>query len=492
MPSFPATLDPTSGVKADGPAGAFAVLEYTGPDRQTIAHNLLEDSVVIGSDPHCDLRLPETSVAPVHAIVLCEGWTLSLRDLGTPSGTRVNGNAILTCDLQDGDLIEFGHQAARVRTNLACRPFRGFFLQRYRVLELLGSGGMSWIFGAIDLLTRQRVALKVLPSVHSGRMLAQFGIEARVGLQLEHPNIAQIRELCSDRATPFLVMEYLPGITTQELVEQQGPLPWRQACDVIRQAALGLSHLHQLGVIHRDIKPANLLVMPSGAVKIIDLGLALDPQDPAQLELQARFEKHVIGTADYISPEQSRRSHLIDARADLYSLGCVLYFLLVGKTLFQGNGVKEKLAAHRAQIGPDLRSLLPNLPSGLHELLNRLLAKSPEERPATAQTLADELLPWSLQQELSFEWIALKAQRAKVAELRLRKLLDRQQGSETPEKITLPIEYDWFRLLGLHEAAAESGRQTLGEVLMMWPLLSASQQSAIVHSLRKQADIVES
>jgi serine/threonine protein kinase len=179
----------------------------------------------------------------------------------------------------------------------------------------------------------------------------------------------------------MLVMEYQEGATDlAQVVRTEGPLPVAQACDVIRQAALGLQHAHERGLVHRDIKPSNLLLLAGSVVKILDMGIALFTQTPEDSTLQ---EGVVMGTPAFIAPEQSLAPHAVDIRADLYSLGCTFYYLLSGRVPFPGGTIPEKLHKHRTEEPTPVERIRPDVPSGVVAIVRTLMAKRPEDRYQT-------------------------------------------------------------------------------------------------------------
>ena len=281
----------------------------------------------------------------------------------------------------------------------------------YQVLDLLGEGGVSEVFKAWDTVRGRVVALKVLRQHLTVRPEAVQPAPARAagGHRLVHPNI--IKTYDADRrwtactTSPWSTSR---GWTCTAASSESGPLPVEQACDYVRQAAQGLQHAHQLGLVHRDIKPANLFLLnpppsrraPRGTgegeagrrrgagepvVKILDWGLArLKPPDGEAAEL-ATFDLDaekglLIGTADYIAPEQAQDATLVDARADIYSLGCVLYYLLTGQPPFAGPSLMQKLLQHQEEPPPPVQALRPDVPEELNAVLLRMMAKQPEQR----------------------------------------------------------------------------------------------------------------
>jgi serine/threonine protein kinase len=216
-------------------------------------------------------------------------------------------------------------------------------------------------------------------------------------------------------------MEYVQGLTLHEIVVTQGAMPWPQACDVIAQAAAGLHHAHKAGLVHRDIKPANLIVMNDGQAKILDFGLALLQDDEeAEFALAMIFGHDCLGTADYISPEQSLHSHDVDARADIYSLGCTLYFLLTGHVPFPLNTVAEKLVAQRMKVPPPISNYVSGVPEGVSEIIAKMMAKNPEDRYQTAREAAEALLVHAKRLPVPFDFHRILAARAREASRRMK------------------------------------------------------------------------
>lgn len=287
---------------------------------------------------------------------------------------------------------------------------KGFFLGKYRLLALLGRGGMSSVYLAEHIVMRRRCAIKVLPQkrVSDTSYLGRFHREAQAVASLDHPNIVRAYDVDhqTDRDTDihFLVMEFVDGQSLQELVQRSGQRPFIEAADHIRQAALGLAHAHGAGLVHRDIKPGNLLVDHGGTVKVLDLGLARFFSDSGDDALTIQHDEKVLGTADYLAPEQALDSHSVDARADLYSLGCTLYFLLTGQPPFTEGTLAQRLMAHQTKEPPPLESKRPDVPADLSAIVRKLMAKSPHDRPPTAQAAADLLLDW-LQTHADAEWL---------------------------------------------------------------------------------------
>jgi serine/threonine protein kinase len=271
---------------------------------------------------------------------------------------------------------------------------KGFTLGKYKLLRLLGAGGMSSVYLAEHATLRNKVAIKVLPRhrVDQTSYLARFEREARTSARLNHPNIVRAFDLDTSGEIHFIAMEYVDGIDLQAKVREDGPLPLREALDYVRQAALGLQHAHEEGLVHRDIKPANLILDGRGTVKILDLGLALAQEEDTSLT-KAHDEK-VLGTADYLAPEQARDSHAADGRSDIYALGCTLHYLLVGKPPFAEGKLAQRIQAHLRAPPPNLLEARPDVPPAIASLYFQMLEKHPDARPQSARDVADALTAW--------------------------------------------------------------------------------------------------
>jgi|GEM_PF-1078097 len=264
---------------------------------------------------------------------------------------------------------------------------------RYRVIKIIGRGGMGVVWLAEHLMMRRLVALKVIGSKFTtGRAAVdRFHLEVRAAARLKHPNIVTAFDAEQAGELHFLVMEYVEGLSLAEHVRQHGPLSIDKACDVIQQACTGLSHAHRNGMIHRDIKPHNLMIGSDGVVRILDFGLArlVMPERPvsptAKTEVRLTAIGMVLGTPDYMAPEQAMDSSSADARSDIYSLGCTLFFLLTGQTPFEGCSFEQMLTRGLRSRIAELRNLRSETSPRLLQLVERMTAEQPEERPLSAE-----------------------------------------------------------------------------------------------------------
>lgn len=272
-------------------------------------------------------------------------------------------------------------------------------LGHYLVLEHIGAGGMGQVYKARHRRMGRLVALKVLPAkaLHSPDSLKRFQREARAAARLVHPNIVMAFDADQSGTSHFLVLEYVAGRDLNTLVKQEGPLPIEQAVQCALQAAQGLEYAHQQRVVHRDIKPANLLLDGEGNVKILDMGLARlepsadSPPDKDHQDVGLTRSGVILGTIDYMSPEQAENTRRADARSDIYSLGCTLFCLLTGKPPYPAENTLAKLMAHRTRPVPSLRTTRSEVSADLDAIVQRMLAKRPEDRYQTMSELLIDL-----------------------------------------------------------------------------------------------------
>ena len=273
----------------------------------------------------------------------------------------------------------------------------------YEILGEVGRGGMGIVYKARDLARNRDVALKVIlkERLASAEALGRFRREAQAAARLSHPNIVAVYDYDQDGDTHYLAMEFVPGLTLQKLVDQAGPLSVVHACTFVRQLALGLQHAAEQSLVHRDIKPANVMAVIPGArlparplVKLLDMGVARlyqtqDFQDVSITTLTR--DGAVVGTPDYIAPEQLENPHGADIRADLYSLGCTFYFLLSGQVPFPGGTLIQKLDRQRWEHPLSVDQLRPEIPAAVAAVVRRLMAKHPDDRYRTPGELAAAL-----------------------------------------------------------------------------------------------------
>jgi serine/threonine protein kinase len=279
---------------------------------------------------------------------------------------------------------------------------KGFTLGNYVLLERIGRGGMGMVYLAEHSRMHHRVALKVLPpeQAENPTVRERFYREARAAALVTHPNLVRAHDIDCTGGIHYLVMEYVDGVTLHHLVAKHGPLSVERAAHYIGQAAVGLEYAFEIsGMVHRDIKPGNLVVDRTGTVKILDMGLARLGQASffegnAEAITQLHNDKSVLGTADYIAPEQALNSQAADTRADLYSLGATFYFLLTGRPPFPTGSVAQKLMWHQMREPDPIEQLRPDLPGAITRLIQWLMAKDPDKRPQHPGEVVLALLPW--------------------------------------------------------------------------------------------------
>jgi WD40 repeat protein/serine/threonine protein kinase len=294
--------------------------------------------------------------------------------------------------VRDGLLTSF--QAEQ----LLLGKWRGFNIAgKYKLLGYLGAGGMARVFLCEHMIMRRRVAIKVLPSsqVNDPGCLERFHREARAAAALDHPNIVRAFDIDRDGELHFLVMEYIDGAGLDQVVKEQGPLDPVRAARYVAAAACGLEHAHRAGLVHRDVKPSNLLVDRTDTVKILDMGLARFFHDKDDELTKEHDSERVLGTADYLAPEQAVNSHDVDIRADIYSLGVTFYFLLTGKSPFGDEPVVQKLLGHLMREPRPIRDLRPDVPQELVAVIARMMAKDRDARYQTPAEVVEALAPWA-------------------------------------------------------------------------------------------------
>jgi len=272
---------------------------------------------------------------------------------------------------------------------------RGFFLGGYRLLRPLGEGGMGKVYLAVNN-DQERVAIKVLPprrALEEENVLRRFRREMELSRRCSHPNLARTLAVGNEGDTHFMVMEYIPGKSLYELVksEREGPLRVPDAARLFVKLLNGLDAAHRSGLIHRDIKPSNIMITPEGDVKLLDMGLARALDDETGLTR----DNTVLGTLDYASPEQLRDAARADARSDLYSLGCTLYFALSGRPPFEGGDMINKIFKQRMEDPQPLEDLARGVPAAFAAVVRKLMSKQPEERYQNCAELRADLARWT-------------------------------------------------------------------------------------------------
>ena len=343
-----------------------------------------------------------------------EDWLAELRKSGLLSAADVEEVALVgrTRRWQEWDeLFEILARRRLVSIYAGRKILQGkvgeLFFGPFALLDKLGEGGMGKVYRARRQTDGAIVALKVVrPHLLAHPLIRRrYEREVAAALSLNHPNIVQVYEAGQHEGRHYLVMEFIDGIDLSRLGKEYRPLAIPEACEYIRQSALGLHHAHERGFVHRDIKPSNIIVagerhlpqaVEAAVAKILDMGLvrAIGADEEGVEPLELTREGVVVGTPDYMAPEQAKNSRRVDIRADLYSLGCTLYFLLAGRPPFAEGTAIEKILKHQLDPVPPVRQYRPDVPAEVEELLLRMLAKQPQDRPSSALEVAQELEKW--------------------------------------------------------------------------------------------------
>ena len=288
-------------------------------------------------------------------------------------------------------LVENDQLTAFQATELLSNSRTPLVLGDYLLLDRIGAGGMGQVFKARHRHMERLVAIKLVTEAMTkdASAVQRFQRELKAAAKLMHPNIVQAYDASVQHGVWYLVMEYVEGRDLAEILSTEGPFSAERAVDLIQQAAKGLAFAHSQGIVHRDIKPGNLLLGKDGTLKIMDMGLARIEDAPASDELTQTGQ--VMGTVDYMAPEQAIDIKSVDARADIYSLGCTLYRLLTDQSMYDGATLVQKLMAHQNNPTPALQQLRPDVPAGLVAIFERMVAKKPQDRLQTMEEVEDAL-----------------------------------------------------------------------------------------------------
>lgn len=340
-------------------------------------------------------------------------------------------------------------------------------LGSYLLLERLGEGGMGQVFKARHLTLERIAALKIIRQEHlsDDETVQRFRNEILALAQLSHPNIVLAYDANCVGATHFFAMEYVEGTDLEKLVRETGLLPAARACDFMRQAALGLQHGHEHGMVHRDIKPSNLLLTANETtIKILDMGLVRLRSSEADERNDAQVTRlgSIVGTPNFIAPEQALDASAADVRSDLYSLGCTFYFLLTGEPPFSGDTLTEKLLQHQLDDPRPIASFRRDVHPAITAIVGKLMAKDPGSRYQSPAELAFALMPWC-------------GERAPALPAQL-------VATETGNKhATLP-EFE-LAASGSSGTASEASRQRADREQRLWRLMVMGGSAAIVAGL---------
>ncbi len=296
------------------------------------------------------------------------------------------------------ELVEQRHLTAFQARLLLRGKAHGFFLtEKFKILDLLGEGGMGRVLLCEHLALHKLVAVKLLHLSGDSSPGAEerFLREARAAAAVDHPNVVRVYDVDRAGPTPFMVMQYVDGTNLHQLVASGGRLPIDRAIEYVRQAAVGLDAAHRAGLVHRDIKPGNLLLDRAGVVKVLDLGLArFSHEAHRNANLTQKFDGHsILGTVDFMAPEQTENSSRVDSRADIYSLGYTFYYLLTGKLPFGDGSPAQKLLWHQNRHPESLSAVRGDVPPAVCAVLEHMIEKRPEDRYQTPAEVAQALRP---------------------------------------------------------------------------------------------------
>jgi len=324
---------------------------------------------------------------------------------------------------------------------------RGFFIDHFRIDDILGSGGMGWVYSATNLETNEKVAIKMLceQNDRDAGLLTRFKLEARAGLMLKHEAVVRTQLMGHTQGLfgdiHYMVMDYVAGIGVDEFVALLGsPIKWRLACHIAYHAGAGLHHAHRKGLIHRDVKPSNILVDNIASARVLDFGLSQVSQSDRsdEFSLAMIFGQDCLGTADYIAPEQATDSFTIDHRADIYALGATLYYMLTGGVLFGDCKTRaEKIDAQKNRTPVSIRQIAPDVPVEVERIVNRMLAKNPDDRYATAKIMCSELVKYAKPSNIRFDFQKVLDRRYTIAKQREKLLNDRAKRPAQQTSLTV-------------------------------------------------------
>ena len=351
--------------------------------------------------PNSDVTVAEFVQKLTNSGVLSQNELQTLQHATTPDRVNQQQRAFaLAHELVSQNLIT-AYQAKVILE----RGDSPLLLDRYVILDSIGGGGMGIVFKALQRSLERVVAVKVLPkhAVDSPEKIERFQREMRAAAKLSHPNVVQAFDAHESNGIYFFAMEYVPGCDLAQLVNEQGRLPVEQAIDITSQAASGLANAHENDIIHRDVKPGNILLSDDGVAKVLDLGLARVREITSPVTSLTR-DGLTMGTVTYMSPEQAFDAKQADEQSDIYSLGCTLYFLLNGRPIFDEPNSVQTVIAHRERPAPSLGEGRDDVPEGLERLFQQMVAKSPNDRPASMTVVQRELT--KLQQELATQTAA--------------------------------------------------------------------------------------
>jgi len=427
-------------------------------------------------------------------ILLAEDWQSLPSALQNELSQCEESEVILNALTKHRMLTEY--QADRIRAGTTY----GLVLGNYRVLDRIGAGGMAVVFKAEHLEMRRIVAIKVLPDAGSTHttILSRFAAEMRTVAQLQHPNIVAAfdagRTIPPDPDAPilrYIVMEYVPGQTLEDMVEKQGCLDPVTACDLIHQIASALVEADKHGLVHRDIKPSNIMVTPEGQAKLLDFGLV------HQTDNHLTEAGTVLGTMDFMAPEQCQDASAVDIRTDLYGLGGTLYWCLTGRVPFSNEGkLYENLIRRLTQAPPMVRTLQPEIPLELEAVVTRLMAINPAERypkphdlmrallPFLRRESRDDAMPYAENGELK-SGLDLREGESSIAKMHRVLIVDDEEGVRSFCKLIISAEGVQCDEVGDGLAALEAIKKTAYDLVLTDDKMPGMQGVELLRCLRE-------
>jgi len=363
---------------------------------------LTKEVLSMGRQSSCDVQILDTMSSRVHCQVRRDGKLFTLVDLGSRNGTHLNGKKVTERQLAFGDRIRIG-EAEYILVKEPGDIELKDLLSKYEVQEKLGEGGMGIVYKAVQRSMVRTVALKILSPKYAARsrFVDQFIREARAAGALNHPNIIQVHDVGTENGIHYFSMEFVDGPTCMQVLREQGPFSVAEALEIVRQTARALDYAHSQRLIHQDIKPDNIMLGVNNIVKLADLGIS-KTFDEAENE---EGPKRVMGTPHYMAPEAALGKKM-DHRVDIYSLGATLYHLLTGKTPYVGTSATEVLKAHVMDPVPAIQDINPEVPDDVCALVERLMAKKPDDRYTAAAEVVEEVKRLQSGHKLSTDRIA--------------------------------------------------------------------------------------
>jgi serine/threonine protein kinase len=362
-----------------------------GPNPARLVHE--SETIIQGSSPDMDRADHAAGDSPQPSgVAELDEFSRALVEIGLIDQAELESFAADSAEGVLGlsrALVKAGKLTAYQAAAVYQKKSRGLLIGNYLILDKLGQGGMGVVFKARHRRLGRVGALKILPPsfARDRSAVMRFRREVEAAGRLKHANLVAAQDADEDRGVHFLVMDYVEGRDLDRVVRDRGPMPVIQAIDSLIQAARGLEAAHAEGIVHRDIKPANLMLDNAGTVRVLDLGLAriVDAANPFGKSVAGRLTESgmYMGTVDYMAPEQAEDSHRVDHRADIYSLGCALHYLLTGREPFVAETVLKRLMAHMERPAPSLRATRPDVPTALDAVYLKMMAKRPDDRPAS-------------------------------------------------------------------------------------------------------------